>query len=388
MNDRETRDWSREHWIKQHIHEPLYELVWPLLRRAMRDYLRKRAEADGTLIVNQDDPVGALLQVLGTHPSELDLAREAVVALIKDGILECDGRSIWMPERPASQARPVVVGETERTVPSTAPGGKRTSTQRVREHRERKRNERNALEGVSRPVSAVTEAVSLTVPPGVSPSRGDLFQDPLLSPKDQKDQEDTHLPPDETRTRRGVTPRVSQGVSEEPGDEENEDEALKGNGAKREPIRQNQGAASPPSSIEDALGIELATRAALVMDKPELGDKLRPDRWPEVQSLAAAFAKARNCPTQLLGRYSLDRAVQLAVALYAAGYSQAELTHVVTVIANQEWAKGKGLGSLLTFKVVDANRLKPLVKTGEGLSPRAAAALARAREGLRTREAG
>ena len=77
-----------------------------------------------------------------------------------------------------------------------------------------------------------------------------------------------------------------------------------------------------------------------------------------------------------------------AVALYAAGYSQADLVHVVRAVAKQEWANGKGLGSLLTFKVVDANRPKPLAKTEANLSPRAASVLARVREGRSIREAG
>jgi hypothetical protein len=51
--------------------------------------------------------------------------------------------------------------------------------------------------------------------------------------------------------------------------------------------------------------------------------------------------------------------------------------------AHAGWAKRKGLGSLLTFKVVDANRPKPLAKTEANLSPRAASVLARVRGGRR-----
>jgi hypothetical protein len=124
------------------------------------------------------------------------------------------------------------------------------------------------------------------------------------------------------------------------------------------------------------------------MDRPELAETLRPDQWPEVRAVAGAFATARGCPSQPLGRYAHDNAVEHAVALYAAGYSQADLVHVVRAVAKQDWAKGKGLGSLLTFKVVDANRPKPLAKTEANLSPRAASVLARVREGRSIREAG
>jgi DNA-binding NarL/FixJ family response regulator len=80
--------------------------------------------------------------------------------------------------------------------------------------------------------------------------------------------------------------------------------------------------------------------------------------------------------------------VRQAVALYAAGYSQADLVNVLRAVANQGWAKDRGLGSLLSFKVVEANRPKPLAKTEANLSPRAAAVLARVREGRTIRETG
>ena len=67
MNQRQARDWSREPWIKQRGREPLDELLWPLMQRAVREYLRKRAGADGTLIVDRDDPIDALV-LIGRPP--------------------------------------------------------------------------------------------------------------------------------------------------------------------------------------------------------------------------------------------------------------------------------------------------------------------------------
>jgi len=396
MNQRQARDWSREPWVKQHVREPLDELLWPLMQRAVRDYLRKRAEPDGTLIVDRDDPIDALVRALGAHEPEVALARQAIAELLREGVLESDGRSISMPERPASQVR-MPAPLDEQSPPGAQPSPRPTSTNRVREHRERKRNERNAQAGVSTPVSAVPEAVSvpvsLGVPPGVSASRGDRDQDPSHSQKDWKDQIDSHHhPTTEARASESVSAPVSLSVSGETDEDDGDEETFDGTTDKRGggPSKEERGGPSvrAPASLAEALLLEIATRAALVLDRPELAEKLRPDQWPEVKAVAAAFAVARGCPSQPLGRYAHDNAVEHAVALFAAGYPQSDLVHVVHAVAKQEWARGKGLGSLLTFKVVDANRLKPLVKTEGDLSPRAAAVLARVREGRPTREAG
>jgi len=397
MNQRQARDWSKELWIKQHVREPLDELLWPLMQRAVREYLRKRAEADGTLIVDRDDPIDALVRALGAHEPEAALARQAVAELLREGVLESDGRSISMPERPASQARMPVLFDEQSAVSGAQPTPKQTSTSRVREHRERKRNERNAQASVSPSVSTVPEAVSvpvsLGVPPSVSASRGHRNQHPPDSQKDQKDQIDAHHhPAEEARAGGRGSPPVSSSVSGETDDDEDDEETLHGagdgNGSRRSREEGGEPAVRSPASLEQALRLEITTRAALVMDRTELAEALRPDQWPEVRAVAAAFATARGCPSQPLGRYAQDNAVEHAVALYAAGYSQADLVHVVRAVAKQDWAKGKGLGSLLTFKVVDANRPKPLAKTEANLSPRAASVLARVREGRPIREAG
>jgi len=395
MNQRQPRDWSREPWIKQHVREPLDELLWPLMQRAVREYLRKRAEPDGTLIVDRDDPIDALIRALGAHEPEAALARQAVAELLREGVLESNGRSISMPERPASQARVPALSDEQIAVSGEQPRPRQTSTNRVRDHRERRRNERNAQAGVSPPVSVVPEAVSPLVSPGVPPrvstSRGHRNQDPPHSQKDQKDQIDTpHHPAEDAYPGVRVSPPVSSSVSGETDDEDDDetfDGAGNGNGGRRSGEEGGQPAVRSPASLGEALGLEVAARAALVVDRAELAETLRPDQWPEVKAVAAAFATARGCPNQPLGRYAHDNAVEHAVALYAAGYSEADLTHVVRVIANQEWAKGKALGSLLTFKVVDANRPKPIVKTEANLSPRVAAALARVEHGRRIREA-
>ena len=396
MSQRQARDWSREPWIKQHVREPLDELLWPLMQRAIRDYLRKRAEPDGTLVVDRDDPIDALVRVLGAHEPEAALARQAIAELLREGVLESDSRSISMPERPASQAR--MPAPLEEQNPSGAqPTPRQTSTNRVREHRERKRNERNAQAGVSPPVSAAPNAVSppvsLGVPPGVSSSRGDCERDSLHPLKDQKDQVDVHhRPATESRASEGVSSPVPLSISGETDEDDGDEETFDGTTRRRGggPSTEERGppAVRAPASLAEALRLEIVARAALVVDRAELAETLRPDQWPEVRALAAAFASAHGCPSHPLGRYTQDSAVEHAVALFAAGYSQSDLVHVVRAVAKQEWASGKGLGSLLTFKVVDANRPKPLAKAQATLSPRAAAVLARVRERQPTRDAG
>lgn len=391
-DQRPPRDWSKEPWIKQHTREPINDFLSPLIQRALRDYLRKKAEADGTLIVDRDHPIDALIRALGAHDSELELTRQAVADLVGMGVLETDGRSIWMPERPDSQTRAPAPLDEEGASPLAASKSKPTSTNRVRDFRERKRNERNAQDGVSPVPSAVSRGVS-AAPEGVSPSRGDRNQDPLLSPKDQKDQKDSHHHPEERASARGgVSLPVSSSVSPaQTSEDEEDDETLNSAGNRNKDEQggtQSDPATLPPRSLQEALQVDIGQRAALVVDSPELAETLRPDQWPEVRALPAAFAAARGCTTQPLGRYAQDSVVKLSVALYAAGYSQSDLLYVVSIIATQAWAEGKGLGSLLTFKVVDANRLKPLAKADVKLSPRAALALARARASERIREAG
>ena len=387
MNQGQARDWSREPWIKQHVREPLDDLLFPLMQRAVRQYLRTRAEIDGSLIVDRDEPIDALVRALGAHEPEAVLAREAIVELLRVGVLESDGRSIWMPERYASQTRAPAPNDEEKAAPDAGPKPRQTSTARVRAHRERKRNERNgqpASPAVSVLPEALSQPVSVGVPPSVSASRGDRRQDPLNSQKEEKDQTNTLHHPENPRASDSVSP-----VSPED-DDDGDDDPPRGRRNRNEQRSSNEAerAQRPPISSEAALQLDVATRASLVVDRAELAERLRPEQWSEVRAVAAAFADARGCLTQPLGRYAQDKAVEQTVALYAAGYSQADLVHVVRAIARQPWAQGKGLGSLLTFKVVDANRPKPLVKTEATLSPNAAAVLARVRQGRTTREAG
>ena len=392
MNHRPKRDWSNGWWIKQHVHEPGNDLLAPLMQRALRDYLRKRAEPDGSLVVNRDDPLGSLIRMLGAHDPELALARQTLAALVDEGILEMDGRSIWMPERVESQARVPAVEDAESSVTFAPTNSKPTSTHRVRAHRERKRNERNALAGVSPPGPGATRSVSPAkfgrVSADVPASRGFSEQDPAYSLGDQKDQKDHPHPPEDACASPVSSSVVSSETDEDKDDDEDDERFKVGKGNPHEQGAELEHARHVPGSLAEALRFDVAERSALVVDRAELAEALRPDKWPEVRAVAEAFALARGCPSQPLGRYAHDNAVRMAVALYAAGYPQADLIFVVRAIAKQAWTKDKGLGSLLTFKVVDANRPKPLAKIEPTLSPRAALALARVREERRSRDAG
>jgi hypothetical protein len=62
--------------------------------RGLRDYLIRLAEDDGALIRDADEPVEALLTVLGAHEGEAELVRGALELLRRDGFLGGGARSL------------------------------------------------------------------------------------------------------------------------------------------------------------------------------------------------------------------------------------------------------------------------------------------------------
>lgn len=110
----------------QHFRESLEELSWPVIARALRQYLTRVAEDDGALIRNRLDALEELLRALGPHSSETDAVRDALALLVKKGILSADATSVFV--------------RTKARLP--VPGSVKPSTQRVRKHRERLRRAR------------------------------------------------------------------------------------------------------------------------------------------------------------------------------------------------------------------------------------------------------
>lgn len=95
-----------------------------------------------------------------------------------------------------------------------------------------------------------------------------------------------------------------------------------------------------------------------VRDHPEVAAVSHPERWPEVLSVAQAFARAAALPEQRLGQYGRDPGVRALVDLYAAGFTQLELERVAALVPKQPWwsASSRRLGlSSLSIEVVRRN---------------------------------
>lgn len=356
-----NRDWSRERWRKQFLREPLQERMWPVMARGLRELLNKLAEEDGTLVSGASDPEASLVEALAPHSEERQLVRLAVSLLVRERFLESDETSIWIPDLPASQAARWGSSEVEPQRESArAPS---SSTERVRRHRANKRagaSDTSAwsraaavtdpvTSGVSLAVSSVTSAVSCNV----SSSRGEREPDPPQSLNREKDKQRDHLHPPRARepsSVSSVTESVSLPVSRNvpparvsSGKEEEEDDQRKLN-FREEGMPLHE--------------LPIQARAALVLEKPNLGRALHPERWPEVQSVAAALAEATGVANGYLGGYDDDPGVKAVLKLYAAGIPQPALEYVARTVPRQPWwsLNGKKLGlSSLSLEVVRRN---------------------------------
>jgi hypothetical protein len=303
----------------------------------------------------------------------------AVELLLRDNHLAADARSIWIPGLPAAQcgAQPSAA-KLEGPAPETGrTAHARTSTERVRQYRDRVRagNAGGVSVGVSSPVSppvsSVTSGVSPAVPGCVSSSRGDGQNDPSENRSREKDEQNDHPPLKRARPRDGVSSSasrnasaVSAGVPADPGIEEDEgEEAL---------------VLRVPKDLEEALRLPVGQRAALVLEKSELALGLHPERWPEVIGVASALAESIGLVNPCLGRYADDEGVRAVVRLYAAGFTQLALEYVARIVPKQPWwsSDGNRLGlSSLSIEVVRRN-LPAADGRARILSPRVAKALA------------
>lgn len=371
------RDWSKERWRKQYVREPLQHRTWPVMARGLRELLNALAEDDGLLVRDADDPVQALLRALHPQEYEAELVQVALELLIADGFLERDEHSIWIPEVPWAQApKEDVTPEPSRSTDQrlAADAGRRTSTERVRQFRERQRarNAPEAFQAVSPAVSVAVSSVSSTV----SSSRGSREQDPSQSLDHEKDREKDHLPQESARV-----PAVSSSVSPPP---------LQTVSPSETPARvslqdedDDEGVVQFPRDLAEALKMPAQERAAVIRLRPDLARSLCPHRWPEVLAIASAYAEGAGLGAQCLGEYGADDGVRRLVELLAMGFPTAGLEYVARVVPKQPWwtAGGKRLGlSSLSPEVVRRN-----LPDGSGrarvLSPRVAKVLeATARE--------
>jgi hypothetical protein len=365
------RDWSKERWRKQYVREPLQHRTWPVMARGLRELLNALAEDDGLLVRGADDPVQALLRALHPQEYEAELVEAAIELLLADGFLERDAQSIWIPEVPWAQALKESLSSEPNRGEAPAPSadaGRRTSTERVRQFRERQRA-RNAPEAFQRVSPAVSVGVS-SVSPSVSPSRGNREQDPSQGLDQEKDREKDHLPQESARVAdvspsvstpplRSVSPSVSSArVSSNQGKDEEEVVRI-------------------PRDLAEALKMPAQERAAVLRIRPDLARSLCPHRWPEVLAVASAYAEGAGLGAQCVGEYAADDGVRRIVELLAIGFPVGGLEYVARVVPKQPWwtAGGKRLGlSSLSPEVVRRN-LPDSSGRARVLSPRVAKVL-------------
>ena len=102
-----------------------------------------------------------------------------------------------------------------------------------------------------------------------------------------------------------------------------------------------------PQNLDECLAVPVNERAREVLRDPLLWTFWEPHRWPEVMAVAEALARATGERKPRLGAQR-DRGVEALVALYADGWSQAELVRAVAVVASSEWWHNgrRGLSSL------------------------------------------
>lgn len=338
MSQNSGRDWTKERWRKQYVREPLQHRAWPVLARGLRELLNALAEDDGSLVRDVADPVEALLRSLNPQAYEVELVHAAIELLLRDGFLAQDEHSIWIPDLPRAQAREAMAPAAQ-PMPSGA-AQRQTSTERVRQFRERQRN----AGGVSGHVASAPVLPVSVVSGGVSPSVSVTDQqDSFVDLDREKNREKDHPP----QKRACATPNVSvasvsssvslPSVSETEGEEE---------------LR------NLPRDLKEALALPAAGRAELLRRRPELSGKLAPDRWPEVAAIAAAFAEGAGLPKLYLGPYEKDEGVRRVVELLAIGFPQNGLEYVARTVPKQPWwtAGGKRLGlSSLSPEVVRRN---------------------------------
>ena len=395
------KDWPKERWRKLYLREAVEQRAWSVMTRGLRDYLIRVAEDDGALVRDAEDPLDALVRALGVHTGEADLVRASLRTLQRDGFLSEGSRSLFVANLPLAQAwehrdTRAATQPPERAAPPGKAQGK-SSKERVRQFRERQRLaavERQAdldkpkgatdaateqttvlrvTASVTSPVAFVTSNAAGSVTDDVTGSRGSRnprISETFLDPKTEN-QKDLH--PQIGRASR-VTPDVTSSVTgvTSPGSSAGEEK-------KDDPIDFS-------TKPERAELPSIEERAIEVQSRPALAMVAHPDRWPEVVSVARAFANASGLPEPRLGKYERDSGVRALVALYATGFTQAELEHVATLVPRQPWwtQPGKRLGlSSLTIEVVRRNL--PSAGPPRPASPHVAKILA---EVQRRREAG
>jgi len=102
-----------------YFRESLEELSWPVMARALRQYLTRVAEDDGAIVRNRTDALEGLLRVLLPHSDETEAVRAALALLVQKGFLSADATSIFV----RTEARVPVPGPVKPSTKACADTG-------------------------------------------------------------------------------------------------------------------------------------------------------------------------------------------------------------------------------------------------------------------------
>lgn len=109
-------------------------------------------------------------------------------------------------------------------------------------------------------------------------------------------------------------------------------------------------------NLQQALAVPVRERSEWLQSHAQMASWVEPQRWPEVQAIASALARATGrAVNERLDCYERDAGVRAVVALYAAGCTQGELTGVVTQLVDTDWWRKPGASrglSTFTLEVV------------------------------------
>jgi hypothetical protein len=324
--------WERERWRKLYVREPKDQEIMAWQTRGLRDLLIRIAEDDGR--IGRD--LGALRRLLRAG-GEID---EHVATLLDDGFLE--GREGGLYVRNLSDAQDTagsLRARAARPERSEAPGGRWGNTT-PEQRAEAARRAADARWG-RRTGDASTHG-------------GDASADASLTHADASS--DASGP-------RAVSGNsdLSESLPEEREEEKREDQTQQRPDASTHSLvthrRMTHDASTrAPRNLAEALSEPIGERASRVQRDAHMASYLEPHRWPEVQSVSDALCAAMGRPPRVLAGFDRDTGVRAVLALYAAGYDQAQLVKAARLAPKQPWWNREGARrglSTLTPEVVD-----------------------------------
>ncbi len=93
----------------------------------------------------------------------------------------------------------------------------------------------------------------------------------------------------------------------------------------------------PKPAAAASVSSDICEKAKEVLEHPNEGWRLKPERWPELQHVAALIHQHANLPAPRLGTYATDGDVRALVAVLAQGWRPDELERLAPPLG--EWLK-------------------------------------------------